>query len=167
MEARFNADEMLAMAEQIERNGRDFYRAAAVIAPDEKSMELLAELARWEEGHESVFIKMRCDLPDDQRALPLFDSNTEHELYLQAIADTRVFDMRKEVTVLARELGSIRDILSYAMKMEHDSILFYVGLRGAVPPEFGRRKVDDLIKEEMDHVAFLKKRLAELEAATA
>ena len=83
MDVHFNADEVLAMAEQIERNGRDFYRAAAVIAPDEDSMKLLAELARWEEGHESVFIKMRADLPDEQRALPLFEGNTEHELFLR------------------------------------------------------------------------------------
>ena len=46
----FNADEVFEMAEQIERNGGMFYRAAADKFPAVR--ELLLKLAKWEDDHE-------------------------------------------------------------------------------------------------------------------
>ena len=45
----FNADDALAMAEQIERNGRAFYLRGAEIASEGSAHELLVKLADWEQ----------------------------------------------------------------------------------------------------------------------
>ena len=51
----FNPDEILEMAEQIERNGARFYRQAAQGAQDAGVRELLQKLATMEDGHEKLF----------------------------------------------------------------------------------------------------------------
>jgi rubrerythrin len=75
-----------------------------------------------------------------------------------------VFRAGTDIAMLMKQFESDHGVLQHAMQMERDSILFYVGLRGAVPPEFGKLSVDELIKEEMGHVARLKEALADLDA---
>ena len=62
----FNADEALAMAEQIERNGAKFYARAAEIVEAEAVKKLLGDLAEWEEGHEKLFTFFRCKFIADR-----------------------------------------------------------------------------------------------------
>ena len=51
----FNVDEVLEMAEEIERNGGAFYRKAASNASDKETGNLLLEMAEMEDGHLKVF----------------------------------------------------------------------------------------------------------------
>lgn len=74
-------------------------------------------------------------------------------LYLRALADTRVF-FEKEI-----DTSSIETILKDAITAEKDSIVFYLGMREAVPEKMGRSRLDDIIKEEMDHIRMLSKAL--------
>ena len=46
--------------------------------------------------------------------------------------------------------------------MEKDSIVFYLGVRDAMPEELGRDKVQMIIREEMRHVAILSDKLVML-----
>jgi rubrerythrin len=62
----FNPDEVLEMAEQIERNGARFYRQAAQGAQDVGVRELLQGLAAMEDGHEKLFAKMRANLKKEE-----------------------------------------------------------------------------------------------------
>ena len=41
------------------------------------------------------------------------------------------------------------------MQAEKDSIAFFVGLKELIPENFGRDKVEELIKEEMKHIRWL------------
>ncbi|MCH7559530.1 MAG: rubrerythrin, partial [Planctomycetes bacterium] len=56
----FNADEVFEMAEQIERNGAKFYRAAAKKFPE--LSQVLSDLAVMEDEHEKTFAAMRAEL---------------------------------------------------------------------------------------------------------
>ena len=56
----FNADDVLAMAEQMEINGGKFYRTAAEATSDRANKEFLLELAAMEDQHEKTFIAMRA-----------------------------------------------------------------------------------------------------------
>jgi rubrerythrin len=150
----FNADEMFEMAEQLERNGAKFYRTAAGAVSDPESTEFLQKLADMEIEHEKTFAAMRSDLSAADKKPTVFDPEGEAAQYLKALADTRVFFEKKIDT------SSMEAILKDAITAEKDSIVFYLGMRDVVPEGAGRRHVDDIIKEEMDHIRLLSRHLA-------
>lgn len=149
----FNADDIFEMAEQLERNGAKFYRAAAESVSDQNAKAFLLKLAAMEVEHEKTFSQMRASLADDEKAATVFDPEEESTGYLQALADTRVF-FDKEM-----DLSSMETILKDAITAEKDSIVFYLGMRDAVPENLGRNRLDDVIKEEMNHIRLLSREL--------
>ena len=58
----FNADDVLEIAEQLEKNGGKFYRTAADSTSDPANKEFLLELAAMEDQHEETFKAMRAEL---------------------------------------------------------------------------------------------------------
>jgi rubrerythrin len=150
----FNADDVFEMAEQIERNGSQFYRNAATqdfLSEEEK--EMLLELARMEDQHEKVFQEMRAQLSGDEKASTVFDPEGEAVLYLRALADTRVFFERSIDT------SSLEAILKNAIEAEKDSIVFYLGMKTSVAESLGKDRMDQIIKEEMGHIRLLSRKL--------
>ena len=73
--------------------------------------------------------------------------------YLKALADTRVFF---EKTI---DLGSMKEILKSAIEAEKDSIVFYLGMKDVVPDSLGKKRIDDIIREEMSHIRLLSREL--------
>jgi rubrerythrin len=155
MSMSFNADEVLAMAEQIERNGAAFYRRAAEIATEPRVRARLAELAEWERGHEKLFAGMRAGLTDAQKVELTFDPEGDAVHYLRVMADRHVFNVTKDAASLLKGDETPEQVLEIAIGFERDSILFFQAMEGLVPPSVGRDKVLALIKEEVGHVAFL------------
>jgi len=160
----FNADEALGMAEQIERNGRQFYLRAAEIAQEGDVNKLLVDLAEWEQGHEALFAAMRADLTDEEKRAATFDPDGEAALYLEAMADTHVFNVQQDPQAVLAGDESPQQILDTALGFERDSILFFMGLAKMVPERLGRDKVEGIAREEVSHVAYLKRQLKKLEA---
>ena len=158
----FNADEILEMAEQIERNGARFYRKAAELVEDAAVRKLLEDLAVWEDGHERTFATMRADLADQEREPKVFDPEHETSIYLRAMADGHVFDATVDPvdTLTGRE--SAEDILRIAIGQEKDSIVFYTGLKEMISQTAGRERIEAIIKEEMGHIGFLNREIAAL-----
>jgi len=152
----FNADEIFTMAEQIERNGAKFYRDAAESIADPKSKALLLDLAGMEDEHEKTFQAMRAQLSEKDRQQTVFDPDGEAMLYLKALADMRVF-FEKEI-----DLASMRGILMAAIAAEKDSIVFYLGMKAAVPDTLGKQRIEAIIQEEMQHIRILGRELAAL-----
>ena len=158
----FNADDALAMAEQIERNGSAFYLRGAQIAGEGNAHELLVKLADWEKGHEALFTSLRAGLTEEEKRATAFDPNGDAELYLQAMADTHVFNVHDDPTALLRGDESPEEILNIALGFERDSILFFTGLAALVPERLGKGKVETVTQEEVGHVAYLKRELGKL-----
>jgi rubrerythrin len=156
----FNADEILEMAEQIERNGARFYRRAAEGAVDSRNRQIFLDLAAMEDEHEKVFASMRVDLAGQKREPAVFDPDGQAALYLRAMADGHVFDVKADPTQLFTGKETVADILRVAMGMEKDSIVFYLGMKEMVPERLGKDRIDGIIKEEMGHLAFLGNELA-------
>lgn len=149
----FNANEVFEMAEQMERNGVKFYRDAAETAADPSNKELLMGLSKMEEAHEKIFESMRADLTAAEKASTVFDPSGEASLYLRALVDSRVF-FKKEIDVT-----SMVEILKSAIEAEKDSIVFYLGMKEAVPENLGRDRIEAIIKEEMEHIRVLSNEL--------
>ncbi len=161
MSVAYSLDEVLAMAEQIERNGAAFYRAAAGQALDPEVKSALLELAAWEDGHEATFAGLRASLTDSELSLRAFDPDGEGEAYLRAIADNEVFGSTKPVDLLHGATDT-RSLLTIALQFERDSILFFLGMRDAVPSRLGSASIDLLIDEERGHIAYLGRQLERL-----
>jgi rubrerythrin len=162
----FSADEILEMAEQIERNGARFYRQMAENISDEPIRKLLLDFAAMEDDHEKVFSSMRADLSDKERETMVFDPAGEASLYLRALADIRVFDKKAEEDFTPPEElpASEKNIKIFreAISREKDSIVFYLGMKGLVPENLGREKIDSIIQEEMKHIRLLSNKLSSL-----
>jgi rubrerythrin len=160
MSFEFNADEILQMAERIERNGARFYRKASGLVEDVKISKILLDLASWEDGHERVFTSLREKLTEQERQLAVFDPEHETYLYLRAMADGHVFDVRLDPATLLTGKETAVDIFKLAIGQEKDSIVFYLGLQEMMPEKVGKETVAEVIKEEMRHIAFLNKQIA-------
>jgi rubrerythrin len=157
----FNVDEVFEIACQIERNGAEFYRRAAEFASDAAVKELLSSLSAMESEHEQRFAELRDELGSSREALALQESE-EAALYLKAIAGGYVFKRGSDPAGELTGTESLEEILGTAIGLEKDSVVFYVGIKEAVPPHLGRDRVEAILKEEMIHVSMLSEQLKEL-----
>lgn len=156
----FNAEEVLEIATQIERNGALYYRRAAQLIDDPEAREMLLELAAMEEAHEITFENMRGN--PELLSEVLGDPEGSAAAYLRAIAAGEVFSPSDNPVDALDEGVSIEDVLRQAIRAELQSIAFYDGLREAMPPALGRRKVEAIIEEERGHVVLLTRKLTRL-----
>jgi rubrerythrin len=156
----FNADEVFEMAEQIERNGAKFYRAAA--EKFSAVRQVLIDLAVMEDEHEKTFADMRAQLSGREEDPMVFDPDDEAQMYLQLVADGHVFDTKADPAEKLKGKEKTEDVLQTAINMEKDSIAFYAGLKECVPPRAGRDKVEAIIREEFSHIATLNEKLSAL-----
>lgn len=155
MAVTFSADEIFEIAEQIERNGAVFYRKAAKGVSNTEFKKLFEELAIMEVDHEKTFAAMRAKLTTSERLPAVFDPNDEVGLYLRAMADGRVFDIKADPSEKLTGRETPQDILNTAIGLEKDSIVFYLGLEDYIPAESGKDKVRAIIKQEMGHIVLL------------
>jgi rubrerythrin len=149
MEVVFNADEVMEMAEQLERNGAKFYHEASENVVDSQARAMLLQLAQMEEEHEKTFRELRAGLTEAEKESVACGPEDEAVQYLRAWVDTRVFFERKI------DLTSMKEILKAAIDAEEDSIAFYLGMKEVVPESLGRKRIDQITKEEMAHIRLL------------
>ncbi len=155
MQPIYTAGEVLEIARQIERNGARFYSRAAEAAPDDATRRTLAELSVMERSHERTFASMAADLTAQERQEPPYDPNDEAAQYMRAVAGGHVFDLRADPSEWLGPERTIEQVLRKAVGIEKESIIYYLGLKGAVPEHLGRERIDAIIAEEMRHLALL------------
>jgi rubrerythrin len=152
----FSAKDVFLMAQQMEKNGAEFYKTAAHNAQNADTQKLLLDLASMEEGHEKTFVAMRGELTEQESTSTVFDPEGEAILYLKALADSRVF-FEKEIDVSSQE-----QVYKAALGAEKDSIVFYLGMKDMIPEKGGKARIDAIIKEEMGHIETLSRALIRL-----
>ncbi len=157
----FNADEVLKIAEQIERNGIAFYEKAAKRFQGDQKRTLL-RLADMERTHQQVFANWRRELSDANQGLQAFDPEGEAGRYLAAFADGQIFAPKADAAALLSPENAECDILEMAIGLEKDSVVFYVAIRDAVPEALGEDKISQIIQEEMAHIVLLSRTLSSL-----
>ena len=160
----FNIDEIFEMAEQIEKNGARFYRRAAEGAVKPEAREVLAEFALWEDKHQEIFSRMRSEYSRTAKDGGVFGAEEEEVPYLRAWADGHVFDVRSDPAKRLSGRETMEDILKIAIGLEKDSIVFYLGFKDALPNKSDREKIEEILKEEMKHVAVLSTQLSALKS---
>ncbi len=155
MSIEFNAAEIFEMAEQIERNGAAFYRAAAGQFP--QASVLLNTLAEQEDEHLAIFTGMLRELGARETEPVIFDPDNDAALYLKAMADRRVFKIDQDPGSMLGDNPSLEHVLGIATGMEKESIVFYTGMKALVSPAQGQDRLDAIILEEWKHITFLSK----------
>jgi rubrerythrin len=148
----FNANEIFEMAIRIEENGARFYRKAAQSQLNEANRTALEKLASMEDHHKLTFESMRKGLSNVDKTSTVFDPNNEASQYLAAMADTHGGEGSLSAADALTGRESIQEIIDIAIGLEKESILFYLGLRDMVPPQYGRDKLDKIIDEERRHI---------------
>ena len=162
MNVTFNAFEVFEIAEQIERNGTNFYIRAAELFDDPDICQMFLRLAEWEKEHELTFARMKQQLPEQS----LQASTSEADDLLpdpRVMAGLAVFGIRSEPAEVLRGRQEKTDIIRRAVEKEKDSIVFYHGLKEFVPAGADKDKIDDIIKEEMRHIVILDQSLKQNE----
>ncbi len=155
----FNADDIFEMAEQIESNGVKFYQETAKRTDNEALKKLLNHLADMEVLHQNTFKSLRKELSGQEKAATVFDPNDESTLYLQSLVNSRV-SFEPEI-----QASTLEETLKGAIESEKDTIVFYLGIKEAVPQGFGKDQIDKIIKEEMLHIRILSQELNKLKTA--
>lgn len=161
MTIKFNADEIFEMAIQAESNAYKMYSELAKKHVDPVISEELNKMAEMEKNHETIFVNMRKELPEDMRTAT-FDPSEDATLYLQTIADAEVGEGSPEIAESMTGKESFEEILKMAISLEKQAILFYLGIRDMVPERLGKDRVEHVIKEEQTHVVILSNRLKKL-----
>ena len=164
MSVTFNANEVFEMAEQIERNGATFYREAAGKTSNQEMKDLFLNMATMEDGHLQTFQEMRNELAAQEKAETVFDPYNEATLYLQTMADGKGSEGMKNPAEKLTGNESAQELLEIAISAEKNSVLFYVGLKDLVTAKAGRDKIESIIREEVKHVADLRRQQTALSA---
>ena len=162
MPATFNADEILEMAEQIEKNGAKFYRQAAEKTGDGQTKKMLLDMAAMEDGHLKTYQEIRKGLNAWEKEEIVFDPDDQAVRYLQAMAEARGYEGKITPTKELAGSETPKEIINIALNSEKESALFYLGLKELVPERAGREKVEKIILEELSHITTLLQRLKAL-----
>ena len=156
MALNFTADEVFEMAEHLEREGTEFYNAAAESVGQGKLQDLFYTLGEWEIRHEKIFSDLRKDLTSKEQSVITFDPDSESARYLKTLVEGMV---SFEHTLKA---DSPKEILIAAIESEKDAVSFYTAMRNAVPEALGKSRIDKIIEEEAAHVRILDEQLGKL-----
>jgi rubrerythrin len=159
---RFNADEIYAMAETIEKNGAEFYTEAGGKTGDKETKKMLLDMAVMEQGHFETFHQMRAELTEEEKSETAYDPNNQVALYLQVMAQAH--GSEGKISPMQKLTGqeSIEEIFKIALGAEKESVAFYSGLKDFVSQTAGREKIEAIIREELFHIAMLSQKLAEM-----
>lgn len=157
MKLYFNADEVFEMAEEIERQGSAFYKKAAGLFTDAGIKGMLEGLSMMEDSHEKLFKKMRSDILSD--AFKGYDSDETAAAYIQNFTEGKIFAKGSAMCDAIDAKSTLSDILNMAIEAEKNSILFYTGVRKAVPETKAKDAIENIIGEEMKHIVMLSGKL--------
>jgi rubrerythrin len=151
--------EAVKLAEGMERDGLDFYRAADAAVEAGELKSTFAMLAGEELKHLATFEDMAGELARSKTEE--YWDQPDVDAYIRAVVCEKVFPRPDLAAGTAAGMSSAADALRFALQAEKDTVLFYSlcaeGARGQeVREAFGR-----LIAEERKHVALVGRLLRE------
>ncbi len=150
----FAGSEIVEMAIQIEKNGKDFYDTLVAKTSDKAAKEAFQSLSGEEERHIKVFQGL---LKGVQSYEPAESYPGEYFSYMNALASEHVFTRPGAGKKIAEKTKGCGEAIDLGIGFEKDSIIFYHGMEKVVP-DHDKKLVHELVKEEQKHL----RRLVEL-----
>jgi rubrerythrin len=121
--------------------------------------QLLQNLASMEDGHEKLFGKMRASLKKEEIN---FEADEQASSYLKVWADGHGFDTKSDPVDRLKDQKNMEGILNIALGLEKETIVFYLGIKNGVNNKTYRDRIEEIIKEEMNHIVSLTAKLTSL-----
>lgn len=150
MDSEMDANEVFAMAEQIERDAAAFYKQAATLSADAKCRQVLAELGDMESEHEYVLAGMKVELaarPPGPARLGAAGAPGMAALFASGVRE----DLAHRFT--GRETSD--EILRRAIEFERDAVVFFLGVKRGLTDAADAQKIDEIIQQELGHILML------------
>jgi len=155
--ARFNASEVLEIAEQIKSNAAMFCYKAVESFANLEIRNMLLELADWETKYEDVFADMRKQLPEQGQETTASEFEYDTLPNVRAMAGLTVFAIKPYPPHRLTGRETEQEILKKAIKKELNIIIFFHGLKDYfAQDQAARDKIDDIIKEQLRLIDILK-----------
>ena len=163
METKFNAYEILEIAEQVERNGVKFYHQTAHLFDDSHLREVLDEQGRWCAKHISIYARMRKRFSERTGEFGTFDPDNYALSNPRIMAELAVFADKPGSPGKLTGSESEQEILKEAIRRRKDAIVFYSGLGDFTRDRHANEVLAEIIREEKRHISILNDRLAALD----
>ncbi len=162
---RFSPDEILGVAIEIEVNARTYYSDAAKQTDRAELADTFVRLSKMEDAHARLFTEMREGLSSEGRTAQTHDPGNEMLYYLRQMRGLHGWEGKAGPNKSLTGQESNEDILSTALDAERETVFFYTFLKDYVPRPRGTEVVDQIIREEMGHVATINRYLNEVRSA--
>jgi rubrerythrin len=145
---KFSVEEAIEMAVQTEILGYQFYNEMAEKFKDDQGLkDLFENLALKEKGHQAVFTKLK-----DRAAEARIENPEEVGNYMRAMVESEFFIGKGKALPSLDKVNSVKEAVDFAMGFEKETLLFFDGLRSLFAEA---ASVDEVIKEERSHIAWL------------
>ncbi|MCX5711073.1 MAG: ferritin family protein [Candidatus Omnitrophica bacterium] len=144
----FSASEILEIGVQIEINGKDFYETIAAKTKSRAAKEIFVFLAGEEQRHIKVFEGMLASIG---KSVPAESYPEEYAAYMKELASEHIFTRKDKGGEIAKAIKSDKEAVEKGIGFEKDSIIFYEGMKKAIPA-YDQKPVDGLIEQEKLHL---------------
>ncbi|GAB4388807.1 MAG: ferritin family protein [Thermodesulfovibrionales bacterium] len=145
---KFSAGEVVEMAIQTERLGKQFYTDMAGKFKDDKGLKkLFDDLAVKEERHQRIFEELKDGLGDEEP-----EGWTEAQPYFRAMVESEFFIGRSKSLPSMDSIRTVGDAVRFAIGFEKETLLYFVAMRSLVRDP---APVNGIIDEEMSHIIWL------------
>lgn len=144
----YSAGEVVEMAVQTERLGKQFYTEMADRFRDDRGLKKLFEdLATKEERHQRIFEELKDSVGDGEP-----EGWVEAQPYFRAMVESEFFIGKGKSLPAMDFILSVGDAVDFAIGFEKETLLYFVGMRDMVKDS---APVDRIIDEEKSHIAWL------------
>jgi rubrerythrin len=145
----FTLYEIYDLAIQIEKNGEDYYRDAEKKVSDPSLKTLFLRLADQEVKHRTWFSERKESSKSESATYELDEMSSQ---MLKEILGNQRFSL-EEVEI--EQINGTEDLLSIAIELEEDTIIFYGMLRSLIEDDETLKGLDEIIEEEKLHIEVL------------
>lgn len=157
---KFNLNEIFDIAINIEKSGFTFYKKASEKNPEYS--DFFMYLAKEEVKHNSVFTGIKDDTVSTEYLDTVWDPDGIIPMYFDSLTGSTIFNKEDQIDLLFEGIHSITDVIDWAIKREHDTILFFIGLKSTLDSEEDKLVVEKIISEEINHVHILMNKKSEV-----
>lgn len=142
----FAPDEVVKLAIEIEKNGKEFYESMIGKVKEDKIKNLLDFLAKEEEKHRQIFEGILQNLGETE-IVETYPG--EYQAYMKALSGECVFTQNLLRERIDKGFETPGELLDFALRIEKDSIILYTEMKENVLRK--QSALDEVINEERKH----------------
>lgn len=146
----FNINEIFEIATNIEKSGNAFYKKAAEKIP--QFADFFNFLANEEISHEFLFKKMEKESLSEDYLKSIWNPDDIITQYFDSLTNSTIFKPENEIDKQFKNCSDVTDVIDWAIQREHETVLFFTGLKEGLKTENEKNILDQIIVEEIGHV---------------